>query len=65
MELNEFIAEVADKHVARSLSEMSDDAKVATWESGERAKEQAAEIVTKLLADAQQALEQRSKDNAV
>lgn len=64
MELDKFVDGVADKHVTRSLEEMSDDAKVAQWESGQRAKEQAAEIVTQVLSEALQVLEQRSKDNA-
>lgn len=63
MELNEFLERIAQNHVDRSMSEMVDDAKVAQWETGERAKQQAEEIVTQLLTEAQQVLEHRSKDH--
>lgn len=61
MELSKFMEEVAEKHVDKSLVEMVDEQKVSRWQSGERAKEQADEIVSAVVAEAIEALEQRSK----
>ena len=58
------IQQMAEQHVARSLTEMSDESKVDGWQNGERAKEQAAEIVRALLVDVHNELEQRSKGHA-
>lgn len=51
--------ELADKHVARSLSEMTDEAKVATWQDGQRAAEQADEILQPFINEALEKLEKR------
>ncbi len=63
MELNELAQHLAAKHVAQSLAEMSDPAKVGRWENGERAKEAAAEIAAQLVAEAHKALEQKENDH--
>lgn len=63
MDLDKFVSEIAEKHVARSLEEMSDPDKVDRWENGERADEQAAEIVTQVLSEALQVLEQKEKQD--
>ncbi len=63
MELNKRVLDFAEKHVSQSLDEMRDPKKFDRWNNGERAKEQASEIVSSLLAEAHEALEQRSKND--
>lgn len=64
MELNAAAQKIAEQHIAQSLEEMKDPAKFDRWQNGERAKEQAEKIVTEMAAEANQALAQRSKENA-
>lgn len=63
MELNKFTEDVATKHVDKSLVEMTDDEKVARWQSGERAAEQANEIVDAIVREAMEALEAKESQD--
>ncbi len=55
------ISDIAEEHVARSIQEMWDLGKLATWKNGERADEEAKRIVSLLLAEHVKALEQGKK----
>ncbi len=65
MELEKFTDDAAAQHVARSLEELKDADKLKAWNSGERAREQAAGIVSALVAEALAAVDQGEKPNAV
>jgi ATP-dependent protease ClpP protease subunit len=56
--MKELANELAAEHVAQSLDEMRDDTKRDRWQNGERAREQAAAIVSRMVADAVRRLEQ-------
>jgi hypothetical protein len=56
--MNELADELAAEHVAQSLEEMRDDTKRDRWQNGERAREQATAIVSRMVADAVRRLEQ-------
>lgn len=49
-ELQAFVSDAAEKHIAQSLSEMSDPAQFDRWKDGTRAREEAEMIVQSLLA---------------
>jgi F0F1-type ATP synthase membrane subunit b/b' len=56
--MKELANELAAEHVAQSLDEMRDDTKRDRWQNGERAREQAAAIVSRMVADAVRLIEQ-------
>lgn len=61
---DEIADEIAKRHVEKSLAQAEDQDKVDQWASGERAKEDAVEIASLLLQQAEKRLEERSDDNA-
>lgn len=58
--MSELIEGIAARHVAQSLEELRDPAKHDRWASGERASDEAREIVSALLQAAIQRLEQEN-----
>lgn len=62
--MSDHLEKITEQHVARSLNEMADPSKADEWLNGQRAKEQAEQIVSVLLAEAIQRLEQGENPNA-
>lgn len=57
--MKSLIDELADDHVAQSIAGMREQASRVRWTDGTRAKEQAAAIVARIIAEAQRRLEER------
>ncbi len=64
MELNEFTEEAARRHIERSMRESKDADKLEQWKNGERAREQAEQIVAELVNEALKAIEPGEQSNA-
>ncbi len=58
------VEKIVREHAARSLAELQDPVLRAKWASGERAQEQAIEIVSEMLAAAKAKLETENKNDA-
>lgn len=59
-----FAENIAGRLIARSLEEMRDPEKFARWENGDRAREEASNIVSAIVAEAVEELEQKEKQDA-
>lgn len=62
--MSESVEQIAARHVAQSLDDLKDPARCERWANGERAREQAQEIVAQVLAEAEQRLNPEGQSDA-
>ncbi len=61
--MKKLIEELADEHVANSIADMRDESNHERWMNGDRAKEQTAAIVARIIADGQSRLTEEKPTN--